>query len=63
MNNTQSNFDLEERTFQFAKRVTHYVRKLSKTISNIQNKLLGHHHLSVQIIERQMNHLVKKILI
>lgn len=36
MNNAQSNFDLEERTFQFAKKVAQYVSKLPKTTSNIE---------------------------
>ena len=30
-------YDLEERTFLFAKRVNEYVNKLPKTISNIEN--------------------------
>lgn len=30
-------YDLEERTFNFAKRVNKYVNKLPKTISNIEN--------------------------
>ncbi len=30
-------FDLEERTFKFAKRVNAYVNKLPRTISNIEN--------------------------
>ena len=29
-------YDLEERTFQFAKNVSLYIKKLSKTISNIE---------------------------
>ena len=36
MSNSQNNFDLEERTFQFAKDVALFVRKLPKTISNIE---------------------------
>lgn len=30
-------YDLEERTLKFAERVNDYVRKLSKTITNIEN--------------------------
>jgi len=30
-------YDLEERTYKFAKRVNEYVNKLPKTISNIEN--------------------------
>ena len=30
-------YDLEERTFQYAKRVRNFVRKLSKTIGNIED--------------------------
>ena len=30
-------YDLEERTYRFAKRVNEYVNKLPKTISNIEN--------------------------
>lgn len=29
-------YDLEERTFEFAKRVRNYVKKLPRTISNIE---------------------------
>jgi four helix bundle protein len=29
-------YDLEERTFQFAKNVTHYIKLLPKTVSNAQ---------------------------
>lgn len=36
MNNSQNNFDLEERTFQFAKNVALYTKKLPKTISNTE---------------------------
>lgn len=38
MNETQNSkkYDLEERTFLFAKRVRDYVRKLTKTLSNIE---------------------------
>ncbi len=34
--NTKSNFDLDERTFQFAKKVRDYVKLLPWTISNIE---------------------------
>jgi hypothetical protein len=30
-------YDLEDRTFEFAKRVRLFVKKLSKTISNIED--------------------------
>jgi four helix bundle protein len=33
----KSHYDLEERTFLYAKRVNEYVNKLPKTISNIEN--------------------------
>jgi len=36
-NSKQNYYDLEERTFLFAKRVNEYVNKLPKTISNIEN--------------------------
>lgn len=38
MDNTKSQnyYDLEERTFQFAKRVALFVKKLPKTLSNIE---------------------------
>jgi len=29
-------YDLEERTYQFAKNVAHFVKKIPKTISNIE---------------------------
>ena len=35
--NIQPKYDLEERTFQFAKRVRLYVKKLSKTTANIED--------------------------
>ena len=36
-NSKRNNYDLEERTFNFAKRVNEYVNKLPRTISNIEN--------------------------
>ncbi|MDP3764717.1 MAG: four helix bundle protein [bacterium] len=33
----KNNYDLEERTLKFAQRVNEYVRKLSRTITNIEN--------------------------
>ncbi|HEA47028.1 MAG TPA: four helix bundle protein [bacterium] len=36
-NPKQRRYDLEERTFLFAKRVNKYVNKLPRTISNIEN--------------------------
>ncbi len=36
-NTTVKKYDLEERTFNFAKRINEYVNKLSKTITNIEN--------------------------
>ena len=36
-NSKQNQYDLEERTFQFTKRVNEYVNKLVKTIPNIEN--------------------------
>ncbi len=36
MDNNQNNYDLEERTFQFAKRVVNYIIKLPKSISNLE---------------------------
>jgi|SRR3990172_6311275 len=36
LNNKRNNYDLEERTFKFAKRVSKYVSNLPKTISNIE---------------------------
>ncbi len=36
-NPKQKHYDLEERTFLFAKRVNEYVNKLPKTIPNIEN--------------------------
>ncbi|MGR3220361.1 MAG: hypothetical protein ACUZ8H_11185 [Candidatus Anammoxibacter sp.] len=29
-------YDLEERTFQYAKNVSHYIKRISKTISSIE---------------------------
>lgn len=39
MNDDENNrhYDLEERTFQFAKNVRSFVRKLSRTIANIED--------------------------
>src|SRR5438132_1187390 len=38
MSNAQSpKYDLEERTFQFAKRVRHFVKRLPRTICNIED--------------------------
>ena len=37
MSNSKPVYDLEERTFQFAKHVRLYVKKLSKTTSNIED--------------------------
>ena len=37
MTNSKPAYDLEERTFQFAKRVRLYVKKLPKTIANIDD--------------------------
>ncbi len=34
--NREKKYDLEERTFQFAKRVAMYTKKLPKTTSNIE---------------------------
>jgi len=34
--NNSKQYDLEERTFNFAKRVRDYIKKLPKTISNIE---------------------------
>ncbi|MFQ6083752.1 MAG: four helix bundle protein [Candidatus Aminicenantia bacterium] len=36
MTKTKINYDLEERTFQFAKNVVIFVRKLSKTVGSIE---------------------------
>jgi len=36
ISNSKHNFDLEERTYQFAKRCRDYVKKLPKNISNIE---------------------------
>ncbi len=36
MTETNKKFDLEERTYQFAKRVCFFCKKLPKTISNIE---------------------------
>lgn len=36
-NNAKPVYDLEERTFQFAKRVRLYIKKLPKTISTIED--------------------------
>lgn len=33
----KTNYDLEERTFEFAKRVRRFVKKLPKTIANIED--------------------------
>ncbi len=33
----KSTYDLEERTLKFAKRINEYVRKLPKTITNMEN--------------------------
>jgi four helix bundle protein len=35
-NNKQGNYDLEERTFKFSKKVADYVKRLLRTISNIE---------------------------
>lgn len=35
-NQNTKQYDLEDRTFEFAKRVRNYVKKLSRTISNIE---------------------------
>ncbi len=32
----QHNYDLEERTFSFAKRINRYVNKLPRTLSNVE---------------------------
>ncbi len=37
MANSKPVYDLEERTFQFAKRVRLFIKKLPKTISNIED--------------------------
>ena len=37
LNPKRNNHDLEERTFNFAKRVNEYVNKLPRTIPNIEN--------------------------
>ena len=37
MSSSKPVYDLEERTFQFAKRVRMYIRKLPKTTSNIED--------------------------
>ena len=37
MADSKQKYDLEERTFQFAKRVRQYVKKLPKTIANIED--------------------------
>lgn len=64
MNNSQNNFDLEERTFQFAKNVALYTKNYRRQflIPNIQSRLLDYLLLLVLIIEKQMKHLAKKIL-
>jgi len=36
-NSKQNKYNLEERTFNFTKRVNRYVNKLPKTISNLEN--------------------------
>ena len=36
--NSKHIYDLEERTFQFAKRVRIFVKKLPKTIANIEDE-------------------------
>ncbi len=36
-NSSAKKYDLEERTFNFAKRVNEYVNKLPRTITNIEN--------------------------
>lgn len=37
MNKTNKQFDLEERTYQFARRVREFLKKIPKTISNIED--------------------------
>lgn len=56
--NTKHVYDLEERTFQFAKRVQMFVKTLPKTIANIEDsKQVIRTSGSVGvIIERQMKH-------
>jgi len=36
-NNKQHEYDLEKRTLEFAKRVNAYVRKLPRTVTNVEN--------------------------
>jgi len=36
-NSKQKQYDLEERTFQFAKRVRNFLKKIPRTISNIED--------------------------
>ncbi len=37
MTNSKPIYDLEERTFQFARRVRFYIKKLPKTIANVED--------------------------
>ncbi len=54
MTNSKPVYDLEERTFQLAKRVRLYIKKLPKTIANIED---GKQVVqSVQIILKQTKH-------
>lgn len=38
-NNEHKQYDLEERTFKFAKRVREFVKKLPKTIANVEDSV------------------------
>jgi len=50
-------FDLEERTFAFAKRVREFVKELSKTIGNVEDsrQLSDLRGLSVRTTSKPMN--------
>ncbi len=57
-------YDLEERTFQFAKEVRLFVKTLKKSIANIEDakQVVRSSGSSGSIILRQMNHSIRRIL-
>ena len=63
-NQNTKQYDLEDRTLKFAKEVRFFVKKLPKTISNIEDgkQVVRSSGSVVLIILKQMNLLVKKIL-